>query len=259
MRRSSSALLLAISTAVVVAVPLAQAADPVPAPIAAAVADGSRPDADKQRDADRKPGESVAFAGIKSGDRVVDLMPGGGYFTRVFSKVVGTKGTVYAVAPPPRPNAPADAPAPNAAVTAIAADAGYPNVRVVTAPPAEFTVPEPVDVVWTSLNYHDFHNAPNAGDMKAFNTTVLNALKPGGTYVVIDHAAATGSGARDTSTLHRIDPELVKTEVVAAGFTFEGASDVLRHPDDAHSARVHEASVRGKTDQFLLKFRKPAK
>lgn len=255
MRRSSS-IVLALASAALVAVPAALAADSIPAPIAAAVADPGRPDADKQRDADRKPAESVAFAGIGSGDKVVDLLPGGGYFTRIFSKVVGTKGVVYAIAPPPRPNAPSGAPEPAAAVTAIAAEAGYPNVRVQTARPAAFSVPEPVDVVWTSLNYHDFRNAPNA-DMKAFNANVLKALEPGGLYIVIDHAAEPGSGARDSSTLHRSDPELVKTEVVAAGFVFEGSSDVLRHPNDAHTARVHDPSVRGKTDQFLLKFRKP--
>jgi predicted methyltransferase len=232
------------------------AADTVPAPIAAAVADSGRPDADKQRDADRKPGESVAFAGIKAGDRVVDLLPGGGYFTRIFSKVVGSKGVVYAVAPPKRPDAPAGAPEPAAAVTAIAADPAYPNVKVMTARATEFTVPEPVDVVWTSLNYHDIRNAPNS-DLKAFGATVLKALKPGGTFIVIDHAAEPGSGPRDSSTLHRSDPELVKTEMTSAGFKFEGASDVLKHPDDPHTSRVHDPSIRGKTDQFLLKFSKP--
>jgi predicted methyltransferase len=251
MRRSTSSLFLAA----LLATPLAFAAD-VPAPIAAAVSDSGRPADDKARDADRKPGESVAFAGLKSGDKVAELFPGRGYFTRIFSKTVGDKGTVYAIAPPPRPDAPEGAPAPNAAVTALAAEAAYPNIKVTTARASEFTVPEPVDVVWTSLNYHDFRNAPNA-DMKAFNANVLKALKPGGTYIVIDHAAEAGSGARDTQTLHRIDPELVKSEVVSAGFKFEGASDVLKHPDDPHTARVHDASVRGKTDQFLLKFSKP--
>jgi predicted methyltransferase len=251
MRRSTSSLFLAA----LLTAPLAHAAD-VPAPIAAAVSDSGRPAEDQQRDADRKPGESLAFAGLKSGDKVAELFPGRGYFTRIFSKTVGEKGTVYAIAPPPRPDAPAGAPPPNAAVTALAAEAAYPNIKVMTARASEFTVPEPVDVVWTSLNYHDFKNAPNA-DMKAFNANVLKALKPGGTYIVIDHAAEAGSGARDTQTLHRIDPELVKSEVVSAGFKFEGSSDVLKHPGDPHTARVHDASVRGKTDQFLLKFSKP--
>jgi predicted methyltransferase len=252
MRRTSTSFVLAL----LAAAPLAQAADPVPAPIAAAVTDSGRPDADKQRDADRRPGESVAFAGIKAGDKVVDLLPGGGYFTRIFSKVVGANGLVYAVAPPKRPDAPAGAPEPSAAVTAIAADPAYPNVRVLTARASEFTIPEPVDVVWTSLNYHDIRNAPNS-DLKAFGAHVLKALKPGGVFIVIDHTAEAGSGARDSSTLHRSDPELVKQEMTAAGFKFDGASDVLKHPDDPHTSRVHDPSVRGKTDQFLLKFSKP--
>jgi predicted methyltransferase len=252
MRRSSSFL----GFALLAAAPFAYTADTVPAPIAAAVTDSGRPEADKARDADRKPGESVSFAGLKAGDKVVDLLPGGGYFTRIFSKVVGSKGLVYAIAPPRRPDAPAGAPEPSAAVTAIAADPAYPNIRVLTSRASEFSVPEPVDMVWTSLNYHDIRNAPNS-DLKAFGANVLKALKPGGIFIVIDHTAEPGSGARDSSTLHRSDPELVKTEMTSAGFKFEGASDVLKHPDDPHTSRVHDPSIRGKTDQFLLKFSKP--
>jgi predicted methyltransferase len=112
--------------------------------------------------------------------------------------------------------------------------------------------------VWTSLNYHDFHNAPNA-DMKAFNANVFKALKPGGKYIVIDHAAAPGTGVSATSTLHRIDPAAVKEELMAAGFTLVTQSDVLKHPADDHTLRVFESGVRGKTDQFILVFRKPRK
>ena len=234
----------------------AYAADKISPAVSAAVTDAGRPDADKERDATRKPAESVAFAGIKKGDKVADLLPGRGYFTRIFSKVVGDSGTVYAVTPPPRPNAPAGAPDPAAAVTEIAANAAYKNVKVHKGSLPELTVPEPVDVVWTSLNYHDIRNLPNDGYV-AFNKSVFTALKPGGTYMVVDHAAAPGSGTRDTSTLHRIDPEIVKKEVTAAGFVFEGAGDFLKNPEDAHDSRVHEETIRGKTDQFILKFRKP--
>jgi predicted methyltransferase len=229
--------------------PQAGAADKIPAAVTAAVADAGRPDADKQRDADRKPAEIVAFSGIKSGDRVAELMPGQGYFTRIFSKVVGDKGVVYALAAPPRPDGPGGPPP----VAALTAD--YKNVRVSTINPAQM-VPEPVDVVWTSLNYHDFHNRPNA-DLLAFNKAVFNALKPGGTYIVIDHAAAKGAGTSVTSTLHRIDPDAVKTEVTAAGFVLDSQSDVLSNPADTHAAGVRDATIRGKTDQFAFKFRKP--
>lgn len=158
----------------------------------------------------------------------------------------------------PRPNAPAGAPEPAAAVTTLATDPNYSNLKVLRQSIEKLTVPEPVDAVWTSLNYHDFHNAPNA-DMKAFNTTVFNALKPGGVYVVIDHAAAAGTGVTATSTLHRIDPAAVKEEVTAAGFTLAAQSDVLKHPADDHTLRVFESGVRGKTDQFILVFKKPGK
>ncbi len=235
----------------------AGAAEHVPGYIAKAVADPGRPAQDKEADAQRKPAETLAFAGIKPGQKIAELLPGRGYFTRLFSKAVGPKGHIYAYPPPRRPNAPADAPNPAAAVTAIAADPAYSNVTVETFSPGKLSVAEPVDVVWTSRNYHDLHNIPNA-DINAFNKSVFDALKPGGLYIVLDHAAVSGSGTHDTSTLHRIDPEAVKSEVTAAGFVLAGQSDVLHSVDDQHTAPVSDSSVKGKTDQFILKFRKPA-
>ena len=234
----------------------AQAASAIPKSIAAAVADPARPDADRQRDVNRKPEESVAFAGLKPGQKVTELLPGSGYFTRIFSAVVGPAGHVYAVAPAPRPDAPAGAPDRAAAVKAIAADPHYSNVSVVQVPLVALTLPGPVDLVWTSQNYHDLHNIPDA-DVGAMDKAVFDALKPGGVFIVLDHAAEKGSGFRDTSTLHRIDPEAVKKEVVAAGFKYEGQSEVLRNPNDPHTAKVFDSSIQGKTDQFILKFRKP--
>ena len=229
------------------------AADAVPAAVQSAVADTARPDADRQRDANRKPAEVIAFSGLKAGDKVADLLPGGGYFTRLFSKVVGSKGVVYALAPVRPANAPPDSRDMAAAVKAIAADPQFSNVRVsdMNAGPAE-----KVDLAWTSLNYHDQHNRPDA-NLAAFNKRVFDWLKPGGTYIVIDHAAAKGSGKRDTSALHRVDPDLVKAEVTAAGFVFEGESKALLNPDDDHTAQVRDSGVQGRTDQFVLKFRKP--
>jgi len=233
-----------------------RAATHIPKYISQAVTNPARPEADRNADVDRKPEETVAFSGVKPGEKVVDLWPGGGYFTRIFSAVVGPKGHVYAVPPSKRPNAPADAPDPGARVQAIAADPHYSNVSVVATPLTEMKLPEPVDLVWTSRNYHDFHNIPNL-DVSAIDKAIFNALKPGGVFVVLDHAAEKGSGFRDTSTLHRVDPEAVKQEVVAAGFKFEGQSEVLRNANDPHTEKVFEASVKGKTDQFILKFRKP--
>jgi len=236
---------------------IALAADPAPsAVVTAAVADSSRPEADRARDADRKPAELVTFAGIRPGSKVAEMLPGGGYFTRIFSKVVGAQGTVYAWLPLPPPNAAPGGRDLSAPLRALAAEPGYGNIKVAGLDPAT-PLPEQVDVVWTSLNYHDLHNRPNA-DLAATNRMALNALKPGGVYVVIDHAAEKGSGARDTSTMHRIDPDLVRQEVTSVGFEFAGESKVLAHPEDTRKVPSREVP-RGKTDQFAYLFRKPAK
>jgi predicted methyltransferase len=229
--------------------------DRIPAYDLAAVADPARPAADTARDPNRKPAATLAFTGLKPGQKVAELLPSTGYFTRLLSAAVGPSGTVYAIAPPPRPNAPAGAPNMAAAVQAIAADSHYANVKVLVEPLATPSVPEPVDLFWTSQNYHDMHNM--AGDIGAFNRAVFAALKPGGVYIVLDHAAEAGSGARDTSTLHRIDPEVVKSEVLAAGFRFDGESRILSNANDPHTAKVFDPAIRGKTDQFIFRFRKP--
>jgi len=228
----------------------------IPKAIAAAVADPARPQADRDRDADRKPAECIAFAGLKPGQRIADLLPGGGYFTRIFSGVVGPKGQVFAVATPKRPDAPPDRPEPSAAVRAIAAEEHYKNVSVSVEKLIELKLPEKLDMVWTSQNYHDVHNVKDI-DVGAFNKTVFNSLKPGGIYIVIDHAAEKGTGFSTTSTLHRSDPDAVKTEVMAAGFEFAGSSDVIANPADDHQAKVFEQGMHDKTDRYLLKFRRP--
>jgi predicted methyltransferase len=229
----------------------------IPPYISAAVADSARPEADSKRDADRKPAETLAFAGVRPGDHVVELAPGRGYFTRLLSAVVGPQGRLTAVASPKRPDAAPDAPAPASFVQAIAADPHYANVTVSEQRALDFALPEgSADVVWTSQNYHDFHNVPGL-DVLNLDKAVLKALKPGGTYIVLDHAAEPGSGFRDTNTLHRVDPEAVKKEVLAAGFRLEGEGGVLRNRDDPHTAKVFDPAIRGHTDQFILKFSKP--
>lgn len=233
----------------------AQAPAP-PAYITAAIADAARPAADTQRDADRKPAAMLEFAGVKPGESVADLIPGSGYFTRLFSAAVGPKGKVYAVATAKPADAPADAPDRSAAVRAIAADPHYANVIVEVVRLKELSLAPPVDVVWTSQNYHDVHNVKDL-NVVDFDKAVYRALKPGGLFIVLDHSAEAGSGFRDTDTLHRIDEEAVKKEVEAAGFRFEGENDALRNKDDPRAAKVFDASIRGHTDQFILKFRKP--
>jgi predicted methyltransferase len=255
-RHHSAAILVAVLCLAAFA-PVANAKNTaVPKAIAAAVADPARPQADRDRDADRKPAECIAFAGLKPGHRIADLLPGGGYFTRIFSGVVGPKGEVIAVATPKRPDAPPDRPEPSAAVRAIAADPHYKNVNVSVEKLAELKLPEKLDMVWTSQNYHDVHNVPNI-DVGAFNKAVFNSLKPGGTYIVIDHATEKGAGFSATSTLHRSDPDAVKAEVMAAGFEFVGASDVIANPADDHKTAVFDKGLHDKTDRYVLKFRKP--
>jgi predicted methyltransferase len=249
-----SKLLLAAAASLALSAGMAYAK---PSPeIVAAVADKGRPEADTKRDADRKPAEMLEFAGVKPGQTVVDLIPGGGYFTRVFSKAVGPKGVVYAVGGPPRPVTDPAKPPPPPAADVIAADANYANTKSLHVPLAGgLSIPTKADLVWTSQNYHDVKNVPNI-DMLAFNKSIFNALKPGGTYVVLDHVA-NSDAVNPTSTLHRIDPAVVKKEVLEAGFKFVGESTVLRNPSDDHAKGVFDGAVRSHTDQFIYKFQRP--
>jgi len=227
------------------------------APIAAAVADPARPLADRERDANRKPAETLAFSGVKPGDQVGELLPGGGYFTRLLSKTVGPEGKVYVFVPTRPANASPDFPDLVARIQPVVTDPEYANVSTVVAPLSKVSFPVPLDLVWTSQNYHDLHYIPGM-DILAFAGQVFSALKPGGIFLVLDHAAAPGSADRDAATLHRIDPETVKKEVLAAGFRLIASSDLLHNPGDPHTAKVFDPLIRGKTDQFILKFQKPA-
>lgn len=228
----------------------AQAA--VPAYVSAAIADPGRPAADVKRDADRKPAEMLAFAGVKPGQKIADMVAGGGYFTRIFAKAVGPNGRVYALTPNEWGAEEADP------AKALAADAAYGNIIASPNPLGGWSVPEKLDIFWTSQNYHDLENPDPKVDVAAFNKAVYAALKPGGVYIVLDHHAAAGSGLRDTNTLHRIDAATVKAEVTAAGFKYVGESKVLANPADDRSKKVFDPSIRGHTDQFIYKFRKPA-
>jgi predicted methyltransferase len=250
MQRASARCALSLACAAFCAAALAAG---VPGYIERAVADSARPEADKARDAERKPAETLEFAGVRPKQVVIELAPGGGYYTRLLSAVVGPEGKVYAVMSPPKPDAPAGSPVPGAAVRAIASEAHYANVSVSPQHYAELSVPEKADLVWTTQNYHDFHNLPNQ-DIAAINRAVANALKSGGVYFVLDHAAEPGSGARDTNTLHRIDKATVIQEVEAAGFRLAADSKLLANPGDPHTAKVFDPQIRGHTDQFMLKF-----
>jgi predicted methyltransferase len=224
--------------------------------IAAAVADSARPATDTERDANRKPAETLVFAGVKPGDRVADYAVGNGYFTRLFTGVVGAAGHVYATVPYPFLQFGGDVKG-LAEVETYGRD--HPNVTVIVGTPLDTVkFPEKLDLFWIAQNYHDLKDKfMGPVDTGAFNKAVFDALKPGGLYVVLDHSAVAGAPADVTDTLHRIEASTVRREVEAAGFKFEGESQLLANAADPRTAKVFDASIRGHTDQFILKFRKP--
>lgn len=226
---------------------------PAAAHIVAAVADTRRPAEDTARDANRHPAEMLAFARIEPGDRVVDIFPGGGYFTRLFAVAVGDEGRLY---PTIRP----DGVAGEYETPVLAVAAQYPNAVMARAPYDALAFPEPVDVVFTAQNYHDMAlTAYSLGNRAAMNASAFAALKPGGLYIVIDHSAVEGAAIEtDAETaLHRIDQAIVRREIEAAGFVFDGESDVLRNASDTRLSNVFDPAIRGRTDQFAMRFRKP--
>jgi predicted methyltransferase len=223
--------------------------------ILAAVADSHRPPEQTGLDTQRKPALLIAFAGVKPGDRIADFMPGNAYFTRILSKVVGPKGHVYAFIPAEEiKNCP---PAEVSGSHAVERDPEHRNVAPLSGPVNQFSTPRQLDVLWTAQNYHDLHDAfMGPANIELLNRTFFNSIKPGGSLIVIDHAAASGSGLRDTETLHRIDPASARKEIEAAGFVFEAEIDDLRNINDDHSRSVFDPLIRGKTDQFVYRFRK---
>jgi predicted methyltransferase len=221
----------------------------VPPAIAAAIADAARPDTDKERDAARKPGETLVFAGVKPGMVVAELGPGRGYYTRLLAKAVGPKGKVYAVLT----TAQAARPGVLDAMKAVTAE--YPNITLVTVDYATMALPEKADLFWTTENYHDFHNGPTA-DIAAFDKAVFNNLKPGGIFYVEDHSAAPGAGLAATSQFHRMDEAIAKSELAAAGFKLDAEGDLLRNPADNKAASNSE-SGHFASDRFMLRMKRP--
>ena len=200
-----------------------------------------------------KRAEVLAFVGVKPGDRIADIVAG--RFVRAFSQAVGPTGKVYAVATAEVIKAHPDL---MGMLNGIAGAPGYSNVVVSATPVNDMGLPHHLDEVFIRQNYHDLHDKfMGPADVPGFNRQVFEALKPGGVFVVLDHAAKPGSGLGATETLHRIDEAAVKSEVEAAGFVLDGESHILANPADDHSKMVFDPSVRGKTDQFLLRFKKP--
>jgi predicted methyltransferase len=214
----------------------------------------ANPPPDAVSDPSLKGPDVVKFMGLKAGDKVADIVPG--RFTRLLSVTVGPKGKVYAVQPAEVVKA---HPTALTGVQSLAAQAPDKNIEVTSPPVNAMGLPAAsLDAVFVRQNYHDLYDKfMGPADVPAFNKAVYAALKPGGEYVILDHAAAAGADMSVTETLHRIDPARVKADMAAAGFKFDGESKVLANPEDDHSKMVFNPAIRGKTDQFLYKFRKP--
>ena len=206
------------------------------------LADPSRPQAERDIDAVRKPDQMLKFFGVKPGEKVADLMASRGYYTALLSQAVGPKGVVYSANPTVRDETRERFKAPE-----------YANVKIVEGPMASVGLPQDgsLDFVLLNLDYHEIAKE----DRIAMNKRVFAALKPGGSYGVVDHAAASGAGDSVAKTLHRIEPALVVSEVTAAGFKLGKESDLLKNADDPHTTNAIKEQ-RGKSDRFVLKFDK---
>lgn len=205
-----------------------------------------------------KQSELVRFASVTAGSTAIDVYPGTGDWTRIFSDVVGPEGRVYSFVPAEVAHFKND---PVGLMRALAQQSGRENVVAISADVVALaeTTP-PVDVVWMHLFYHDLHTPliqAKGATANAFNQSVYAGLKSGGRYVVIDHAAEAGSGARDSASLHRIDPALVVKEVLEAGFVLDGKSEMLANDADAHAIRVFDPAIKGETDRFAYRFIRP--
>ena len=224
-----------------------------PGSYAAALADPQRPQADRDRDSARLPAEILSFAEIGPGEKVADFIMGGGYWTRLLSNAVGPAGKVYAFQPDEFiAFRPAYGDEQNAAVT------GRSNVVALRGPVAAPRFPEKLDTIITVQNLHDLYIGamPQGTGPKAL-TALFAALKPGGTLLVIDHSAVAGAGLAAANSVHRMDREAAISALTAAGFTLEAESAVYMRSDDPRTANVFDPAIRGKTDQFVLRLRKP--
>ena len=220
-----------------------------PAYIRKAVESPDRSAEQKARDANRKPAELLVMSGVKPGDHVVEFASFGQYFTTLLSSIVGPKGMIYMYDLPYTEK--------RAGEASRAFVAAHPNSKYELVDYNKLELPKKVDVVFNVLYYHDL--SLNDIDIASLNKRVFEALKPGGIFFVVDHNAAPGSGRRDTKALHRIDPEVIKQEVTAAGFQLVEESKLLAHPEDDHTKMVFAPGTRGVTDQTVFKFRKPSK
>ena len=202
--------------------------------------------------------ELTQFARVDPGSTVIDVYPGQGDWTRLFSDVVGPEGRVFSFVPGEVAHFKDD---PVGRMRTLAKETGRENVEAVSADLLALPeVTQPADVLWLHLFYHDLHTAliqAKGASASNFNRVVYERLKSGGYYVIVDHAAAAGTGTSDTQSLHRIDPAYVREEVEAAGFVLDAQSTTLAKTDDPHSIKVFDPSIKGETDRFAYRFVKP--
>jgi predicted methyltransferase len=202
--------------------------------------------------------ELIRFARVDAGSTVIDVYPGDGDWTRLFSDVVGPEGLVFSFVPTEIADVKPDQ---VGRMRTLAKEPGRENVEAVSADLlAMQEATQPADVLWLHLFYHDLHTAliqAKGATAAAFNRVVYERLKPGGSYVIVDHAAAAGSATGDTQSLHRIDPASVRQEVEAAGFVLDAVSTMLANEDDQHSMKVFDPTIKGETDRFAYRFVKP--
>ena len=202
--------------------------------------------------------ELIRFARVDAGSTVIDVYPGDGDWTRLFSDIVGSEGRVYSFVPAEVAHFKND---PVGRMRTLAKEPGRENVQAVSA--NLVAMPEATqqaDVVWLHLFYHDLHTdliKAKGATAADFNRAVYERLKPGGHYVIVDHAAAAEAGTSDAQSLHRIDPASVREEVEAAGFVLDAESTILANTDDLHSIKSFDPSIKDKTDRFAFRFVKP--
>jgi predicted methyltransferase len=224
-------------------------------PIKAAIAAADRSDKDRSIDVGRKPGEVFTFFKIAPGQKIGELFSGPGYSTELLARIVGDSGKVYAQNTKDIMDRFAREP-----LTARLAKPVMKNTVMVEQPAETPFPPEAkgLDAVVCILNYHDY--VWQKVDRAKLNKAVFDALKPGGIYAIVDHSGPAGSGVRDVETNHRIDEEVVKQEITAAGFKLDGESGVLRNPDDKrdwNDSPKAAGDKRGTSDRFVLRFVKP--
>src|SRR6202046_3071095 len=209
--------------------------------------------------------ELIRFARVNAGATVIDVYPGDGDWTRLFSDVVGSDGRVYSFVPAEGAHFKND---PVGRLRTLAEGRGRESVEAVSADLVAMPeATQPADVLWLHLFYHDLHTAliqARGATAAQFNRAVYERLEHGGVYAIGDHPPAAaapappaGAGASAAQPLHRIDPASVREEVEAAGFVLDGESTLLANKDDPHSIKVFDPSIKGKTDRFAYRFVKP--